>query len=112
MRVDSSSPNFQSPSIIPWFDNLISEASMDVETNKTQRKQEFTTPELVHQLNRRLEELGTHIQVKVHDKTNTIMVVVMKDDTDEIIREVPSEKMLDIMYNLSNRVGVFIDQKL
>lgn len=111
MRIEANS-NLSSPSKIPWFNNLITEASLDVKTDEPHHIEDKTAPELVDQVNKKLAELGTHIQVKVHDKTNTIMVLVMKDDTNEVIREVPSEKMLDLMYNLSIKVGIFVDEKL
>lgn len=85
---------------------------MDIATVKPINKQEKTVSELVEQVNKKLVDLGTHIQVKIHEKTNTIMVLVMRDKTNEIIREIPSEKMLDIMFNLSNKVGVFLDEKV
>ncbi|EJW18406.1 putative flagellar protein FlaG [Paenibacillus alvei DSM 29] len=50
----------------------------------------------------------THIQVKIHEKTNTIMVMVIRNDTEEVIREIPSEKILDMMYNICIRAGVFL----
>jgi flagellar protein FlaG len=107
VRIDSLSKSSHS-SWLPWFNNLANEASLEV----TSEKSEKTIPELVDMANKQLEVLGTHIQVKVHDKTNTIMVLVLKDETNEIIREIPSEKMLDIMYNITRRVGLFVDEKM
>lgn len=112
MRVDSNSP---STSLIPWFksltnENFMGEVADSNSLSKEQRK--HTIPQLVDQVNKKLEEAGTYIQVKVHEKTNTIMVVVLKDETNEVVREIPSEKMIDVMYNLSNKVGLFVDEKM
>ncbi|MGX4582864.1 flagellar protein FlaG [Paenibacillus chitinolyticus] len=68
--------------------------------------------QLVDRVNKALHETDTHIKVKVHEKTNTIMVVVVNNDTDEVIREIPSERMLDLMYNMCVNVGVFLDKKI
>lgn len=111
MKIDLSSSSTHS-SMLPWFNNLANEASLEVNTEKSKHTTEKTVPELVELTNKKLEELGTHIQVKVHDKTNTIMVLVMKDETNEIIREIPSEKMLDMMYNITSKVGIFVDEKM
>lgn len=108
----NSGPSYTPPPLIPWFVNLADEASLDIATVKPKNKQEKTVSELAKQVNKKLEELGTHIQVKIHEKTNTIMVLVMRDETNEIVREIPSEKMLDIMFNLSGKVGVFLDEKM
>lgn len=112
MRIE---PNFNltQGSLLPWFNKIASDASQDVQTEVNYTSQnKKTIPELVNQVNKKLEELGTHIQVKVHDKTNTIMVMVLQDGTNEMIREIPSEKMLDLLYNISQRVGVFLDKKM
>ena len=109
MRIELSSNS----SLLPWFNNLANEASLDVKTEYAiNPHQEKKVSELVNQINKKLEELGTYIQVKIHDKTNTIMVVIMQDETNEIIREIPSEKMLDMIYDISRRVGIFVDEKM
>lgn len=111
MRVDPNSGSSHK-SLLPWFNKIASEASQDIQAQTHPIIQEKTVPELVNQVNKKLEELGTYIQVKVHDKTNTIMVMVLQDETNEIIREIPSEKMLDLLYNISQKVGVFLDEKI
>ncbi|GKS14111.1 hypothetical protein YDYSY3_51110 [Paenibacillus chitinolyticus] len=81
-------------------------------TTSPKLEESFTLPQLVEKVNTVLADSDTHIKVKVHDKTNTIMVVVVNDDTEEVIREIPSEKMLDMMYNICVNVGVFLDRKI
>jgi len=112
MRIESNS---SSTSLMPWFQNLTNENFMDKMADSDslpQEQRQHTIPHLVDQVNKTLEKSGTYIQVKVHDKTNTIMVVVLKDATNEIVREIPSEKMLDVMYNISQKVGIFLDEKM
>ncbi|MNJ43233.1 flagellar protein FlaG [compost metagenome] len=82
------------------------------ESEQGQDKGNYTVPELADKLNKKLVEAGTHIQVKLHEKTNTIMILVVADDTEEIVREIPKEKMLDMMYNMCVQVGVFLDEKM
>lgn len=95
------------------MDKLISETpKYTAKSEVSANKQEHTVSELVDRVNKKLEDMGTHIQVKIHDKTNTIMIMVIEDESNEIIREIPSEKMLDIMYNLSQNVGLFLDEKI
>lgn len=76
------------------------------------RMKKYSTNELVEKFNKALRDKDTHIQVKIHDKTNTIMVRIVQNNTDEVIREIPSEKLLDMMYNLCVQTGVFIDEKM
>ncbi|WP_051286800.1 flagellar protein FlaG [Paenibacillus taiwanensis] len=81
-------------------------------TGQTYNAGKHSLSELVEKCNKALSENETHIQVKIHDKTNTIMVMVVRNDTEEVIREIPSEKMLDMMYNICIRTGVFFDEKM
>lgn len=100
---------------MPWFKSLTNENFTEkvADSDSLSKEQhQHTIAQLVDQVNKKLEEAKTYIQVKVHDKTNTIMVVVLKDETDEVVREIPSEKMLDVMYNLSHKVGLFVDEKM
>ncbi|MGG1877327.1 flagellar protein FlaG [Paenibacillus cisolokensis] len=83
-----------------------------VEKIHGKNKEDYTVAELMEKLNKRLTDMGTHIQVKLHKETNTIMVSIVTNDTNEVVREIPPEKMLDIMYNMCLQVGVFIDEKL
>lgn len=75
-------------------------------------KENYTAPELMEKLNKKLSETGSHIQVKLHEKTNTILVSVVSNDTNEVIREIPPEKMVDMMYNMCLQAGVFLDEKM
>lgn len=109
MRVD---PNSSATSLMRWFKGIENEDSPGAVEEFSKEQQKHTIPELVDQVNKKLEDNGTHIQVKVHENTNTIMVIVLKDDSNEIVREIPSEKMLDMMYNISRKVGIFLDERM
>ncbi|WP_194539915.1 flagellar protein FlaG [Paenibacillus sp. JZ16] len=110
MRVDQST----SPTnlISGLKENLSSNTSFRKETETNKNKGDHTVNELTDKINKKLVESGTHIQVKLHEKTKTIMVLVVADETEEVIREIPKEKMLDIMYNMCVQVGVFLDEKM
>ncbi|MBU5670954.1 flagellar protein FlaG [Paenibacillus brevis] len=110
MKVESNS-SFTFPN--PGSKEITSSTS----TSQTEReinkeKETYTAPELMEKLNKRLSETGTHIQVKLHDKTNTILVSVVSNDTNEVIREIPPEKMIEMMYNMCLQVGIFLDEKM
>lgn len=96
----------------PELKDLPSSASMNQNQEITRNKEDYTVPELVEKLNKKLTETGTHIQVRLHEKTNTIMVTVISNDTNEVIREIPPEKMLDMVYSMCLQVGVFFDEKM
>ncbi|MDK8181635.1 flagellar protein FlaG [Paenibacillus sp. UMB4589-SE434] len=109
MKVDSNlSPISLKPGLKELSSAIVETTSMNP---LSKDRKQYNVEELIDKINKMLEP-DTHIRVKVHDKTNTIMVLVLKDETNEIIREIPSEKMLDLMYNMCTRVGVFLDEKM
>ena len=63
-------------------------------------------------------EKANHIQAKttecefsVHKETKQIMIKVLDSATKEIIREIPSEKVLDMVAHMCEVAGVFVDEK-
>lgn len=110
MKVDS---NISAMSILPWSKSFPSEAVTPEMGNILPKKNEQTNKrDQSDQESKLLVTPGTHIQVKIHEKTNTIMVLVKDDKTQEVIREIPREKMLDLMYNMCVQSGVFLDKKM
>ncbi|EHB54682.1 MULTISPECIES: flagellar protein FlaG [Paenibacillus] len=106
-------PNSSFPFQVPGInDNLTSAISSQSEQVSGKNKEEYTVPELMDKLNKKLSDMGTHIQVKLHEKTNTIMVTVVENETNKVIREIPPEKLLDMVYNMCLQVGVFVDEKM
>lgn len=54
---------------------------------------------------------STSLKFDVHKETNTIMVKVIDNDTKEVIREIPPEKMLDMVASIWKLVGIIVDKK-
>ena len=50
------------------------------------------------------------LQFSVHDSTGRTMVKVVNKDTEETIREIPPEKMLDIAAKLDEMIGILFDK--
>lgn len=76
----------------------------------------FTNPELQM---RRLENVykemtgrETTLDISIHEKTNQIMVKVLNKETGELIREVPPEKIVDLVASMMEMAGIIIDKKL
>lgn len=52
------------------------------------------------------------LQISVHDKTQAIVIKVLNKETGDLIREVPSEKLLDVVSNMMEVAGIIIDKKI
>lgn len=61
--------------------------------------------EVVHALDRRLE-------FSIHEGTNRTMVKIVDPVEDKVIREIPPEKLLDLVAKMWEVVGLFVDEKV
>ncbi|MBO8164302.1 MAG: flagellar protein FlaG [Brevibacillus sp.] len=62
-------------------------------------------------LNKWLQSRGTHIKFTLHEKLNEYYVQIVSDETNEVIREIPSKKIMDISAKLQEMIGLLIDEK-
>ncbi len=77
-------------------------------------KQEFSNEFIerqIQKLNKVMFGTDKHFEFSVHKKTNQILVKVIDNDTKEVIKELPPEKILDIVAKIEEMVGVLVDEK-
>lgn len=48
---------------------------------------------------------------EIHERTNRIMVKLVNTETDEIIKEIPPEKILDLVASIWDLVGILVDER-
>ncbi|QGT98696.1 hypothetical protein SYNTR_0103 [Candidatus Syntrophocurvum alkaliphilum] len=75
--------------------------------------EDFTFAELendVKKVNERLKSMEKTFEYTIHHDTNRIMVKIFDSREDKLIREIPSEKMLDMLANIQEGVGLIIDE--
>ena len=76
------------------------------EVNKEQME------EVVKGMNDFLHPVNTSIKFVLHDKLNDYYVTVVNDVTDEVIKEIPSKKLLDTYASMMEFVGLLVDKKI
>jgi flagellar protein FlaG len=57
------------------------------------------------------EGSATALEFSVHAPTKQIMVKVLEKETGRVIREIPPEKMMDMVAKLWQMAGILIDEK-
>lgn len=75
----------------------------------------YTEEELIDAIESANDELVIYdrrFEFSIHDKTKHIMVKVLDSSTDEVIREIPPEKILDLVGSLWEIAGIIIDEKI
>ena len=57
------------------------------------------------------EESNRRFEYSVHKKTNNIIIRVIDVETDEVIKEIPPEKILNIMASIMELAGLIVDER-
>ena len=65
----------------------------------------------IDKLNTFLKDQDTHAEYSVHEKLNQIMIKIVDSTTDEVVLEIPPEKILDLVAKMCEMVGVLVDKK-
>lgn len=80
--------------------------------NTTEMINELEVKKAVSSLNGFIEPLQTNLKFVFHDELNEYYVTVVNPSTDEIIREIPPKKMLDMYAAMAEYMGILIDEKI
>ncbi|MED1952368.1 flagellar protein FlaG [Brevibacillus centrosporus] len=78
------------------------------------QEKELSKAELTKEIkgiNKWLETTNTHVKFTLHDKLNEYYVQVINDQTNEVIREIPSKKMMDMVAKMHEMVGLLVDER-
>uniref|UniRef100_A0A7C5V305 Flagellar protein FlaG n=1 Tax=Caldicellulosiruptor owensensis TaxID=55205 RepID=A0A7C5V305_9FIRM len=72
---------------------------------------EDTLIKMINQANKAFEAKYTRLEFSIHKDTHEIVVKVYDKETNELIREIPPEKILDIIAKLWELAGIFVDER-
>lgn len=66
----------------------------------------------VDNVNDFLEPVSTNLKFVYHEELNDYYVTVIDPTTDEVIREIPPKKMLDMYVAMAEYMGFLVDEKV
>lgn len=72
---------------------------------------EETQIKMIEQANKALEGRSTSFEFSIHEGTKEIMVKVLDKESGQVIREIPSEKVLDMVAKLWEMSGLIVDER-
>ena len=110
MRVTPSIPS--SSSVIEGVHGQTNQPLAIPQETKQQDHTKVDLNKIIDKLQERLSNSQTHIKVQMHKGTNTIMVRIIDNETNEVLKEIPSEKMLDMTFESWERLGLFVDERM
>lgn len=89
------------------------------ETNirgESQQSENSFTPQriikAIEEANKNLEPIGRKLEYSIHERTNRILVKVIDTQTEEVIKEIPDEKLMDMMADFCEASGILVDEKI
>lgn len=92
------------------------EVSQPIESVKKAEEvhRELSEEEVFQQVadaNQQLKVYDRRLEFSIHDETHRIMVKVINTVDDSVIREIPSEKALDMLAYVWKMTGILVDEK-
>ena len=78
------------------------------ELNPEEVEQELE--DIIEEMNQIVDLSDRYLSFRLHDETETLMTQVINMNTEEIIREMPPEEMLDLSAKISRMVGLILDE--
>lgn len=108
---------------IQSFTRLENQTSEEVKQIQAQERhhEDTTTKEpvtkekiedVVHGMNEFMATSNTHLKFEFHDKLKEYYVTIVDDRTQEIVKEIPAKKMLDMHAAMTEFVGLLVDKKV
>jgi flagellar protein FlaG len=84
-----------------------------------QEKKEYNQQELedevresVKDVNEIVDKVKEGLSFQIHEDTEELMVQIIDVNTEEVIKELPPEEMLDLKARIHEMVGILIDEKV
>ncbi|MFD1707502.1 flagellar protein FlaG [Siminovitchia sediminis] len=62
--------------------------------------------------NKRLKESKQYLKFEYHDQLNKYFVKVINEETEEVVREIPPKKLLDMFAAMADAMGLLLDKKI
>lgn len=78
-------------------------------------RERLSEDEIINVIKRANSQIATYnrrFEYSIHEKTKQVMIKVLDSITDEVIKELPPEKIQDIVGGLWEVAGLIIDKKI
>ena len=91
--------------------NLQDEKSIDY-TNTSRDNLEKQIQKAIEQLIKNLSYLNTHLSITLDKKADSLVIKIIDNKTNQVIKEIPPEYMLRIAEAINNLVGIIVNKKV
>lgn len=73
--------------------------------------QEKTLLNAVEEINTKLSGQNVEVEVSFHDKTKEPIVKLVNTVNNQVVREIPSEKIIDMVVSMCEAAGIYFDEQ-
>ncbi len=81
------------------------------DTNQQAKLSEKEVSKAVDKLNKLFEDKGTYVQYEVYGKFHNISIKILDEKTNEVIKEIPPKKLVEMVEKLCEMAGILVDEK-
>lgn len=78
--------------------------------NKGNNRNELKS--IIESANDGVQVFNKSIEFSIHEATNKIMIKIIDNETAEVIKEIPAEKILDMLAKFCEMAGILVDEKV
>ena len=83
-------------------------ATSDPSEEKTKNQQLL---EAIEKASGKVEIENKGLEFAIHEETNRIIIRIVNEDTHEVVKELPSEKILDMVAKMIELSGIYVNEK-
>lgn len=98
--------------------NYVAQSDIHVEAKEVAEKSGDNTSAMEKQFINAIEKANqlqvgtTECQFSIHQQTKQVMIKIINSSTKEVIKEIPSEKILDMCATMCETAGLFVNKKI
>jgi flagellar protein FlaG len=70
------------------------------------------TKKVLNSMNDFLKASNSHLKFQFHEQLKEYYVTLVDDTTNEVIKEIPSKKLLDMYAEMADYLGLLVDKKV
>ena len=91
------------------YQQTVELVGQNVQINEIGQEKRFV--EAIEKVNKRFLGDGKELSFSIHEKTKQIMVKIVDKQSKEVVKEIPPEKILDMVAEMCENAGLFIDER-
>lgn len=91
------------------FSSTGRQANYETQRNNSLREENYV--DIVSEASEALKQVSTELTFRIHEDTGRPVIKLVELGTDEVIREIPPEKMLDILAGIWEWAGLIVDRR-